>query len=709
MKTVRLVLAMHVHQPVGNLDEVMEAAMRDSYLPFLDVMKDFPDVPFCLHVSGCLFEWADRHHPEYLDKIADLAKAGKVEIVGGGRSEPIFPLLPERDAVGQIRSFSAQLEDRFGSRPCGAWLPERVWEQQLVRVFEAAGIQYSIVDDYHLKRAGLPQADLYNVFLTEDQGKILYLFPSSEKLRYLIPFKPVEDTIAFLRSVATEDGEALLVYADDGEKFGVWPGTKKHVYEDGWLRAFFEALRRNRDWIEIVTFSEAMGMARRPGLVFVPNASYREMTEWALPARTLASFHELEGKLERAGVLAEARPFFGGGFWRNFKVKYTEASNLYARMMESSESVAAVRDSDPAKDEATLDLYRGQCNCVYWHGVFGGLYLPHLRFAAYKHLLAADRVARIARGRTGPETSVRDLDFDGCEEVLLSGETLKAYLRPHRGGHVYEVDLLKTGFNPLATMTRRFEDYHREVEDPAAGAGEIKTIHDKRPTKGKGVKERIVYDAYAREAAVDHFFGPGATAESLVMGRAPETGDFLSGEYAVRETGDIGRATALLARRGRVKAKGKDVPVSLEKRVEIAGRGDTLRVAYAITPDDALESAFGSEYNFAMLSGSTTDRFYYIPGGEKLGPLGLVKELGETRAIGLVDEWQGVWIELAFEPAARLFLLPVETVSQSEAGYELLYQQSCVVPWWPLNLKPGEAFRPTVTVKFRTRESVRGK
>jgi hypothetical protein len=143
--------------------------------------------------------------------------------------------------------------------------------------------------------------------------------------------------------------------------------------------------------------------------------------------------------------------------------------------------------------------------------------------------------------------------------------------------------------------------------------------------------------------------------------------------------------------------------VTVEKRVELTARGDALRVAYAVTPAGPLESVFGSEFNFAMLAGNTYDRFYYYPAGEKIGPLGLLKELPATRGIGLVDEWQGVWIELFFEPAARLLLLPVETVSQSEAGYELLYQQSCVVPCWDLALKPGEKFRPQVTVQFRTR------
>jgi alpha-amylase len=62
---------------------------------------------------------------------------------------------------------------------------------------------------------------------------------------------------------------------------------------------------------------------------------------------------------------------------------------MYAKACEVSDLV----ERAGADSEARRELYRGQCNCSYWHGVFGGLYLGHLRFAVYKHLLAAERLA----------------------------------------------------------------------------------------------------------------------------------------------------------------------------------------------------------------------------------------------------------------------------------------------------------------------------
>jgi len=699
VKTVRLALALHNHQPVGNLDHVVERAMEDAYLPFLSVMEEFPQLPFTLHISGCLFEWAEHNAPEYLDRVGSLVKSGTVEILGGGRAEPIFTMLPERDVTGQIRSFTAQLEKRFGVRPEGAWLPERVWEQQLTGLFERAGVRYTVVDDFHMKRAGVTGRDLYNVFLTEDRGSVLRLFPSCETLRYTIPFRKPEETLDFLRSVASETEDRLVVYADDGEKFGTWPGTKKHVYEDGWLARFFGLLSENTDWIRLTTLGEACRELERPTRIYLPDSSYREMLEWALPSRRLAEFHGVESALERSNLLDAVRPFLGGGFWRNFKVKYAEALNLYARMMEVSEAVAGLPEGD-ASEEARLELYRGQCNCVYWHGVFGGLYLPHLRFAAYKHLLGAERICRgIPGSAPPPPVEVRDFDFDGRPEAILADGPLKGYVRPHAGGHLFELDLLDAGFNACASMTRRFEDYHEDVDAPEGGEG-LRTIHDKRPTKGKGVKEGLAYDGYNRESAVDHFFGPGTDLEGIDKGTYPEAGDFHSGDYGLRETGDGARL--LLSRIGTVKVGEAVVPVSIAKEFSILSGGGGLRIAYTLGVDARLGATFGVEFNFSMLSGSTDDRYFYGPDGGLIGPLGLETVLNKRSFLGLTDRWQKLRIEIHVRPEASFFLLPVKTVSQSEAGFELLYQQSCVIPWWPLDLKAGERFEPVIEIRCGT-------
>ncbi|KKK54914.1 hypothetical protein LCGC14_3079860, partial [marine sediment metagenome] len=255
---IRFALVIHNHQPIGNFDDVFERAYEDSYRPFLDLLSQYESLKIALHTSGSLMEWLDRHHPDYVDRLAQLVAAGRIEIMGGAYYEPILAMIPSRDRIGQIRRYTHWLEDRLGATIRGMWIPERVWEQSFTRDVAAAGIEYTILDDFHFKNAGLTEEQLTGRFLTEDEGEVLSVFPGSERLRYVIPFGAPEQTIEYLAGIAERNPNAVVVFGDDGEKFGTWPETKQHVYDNGWLRRFFDVLVENQDWIQVTTPAEAI-------------------------------------------------------------------------------------------------------------------------------------------------------------------------------------------------------------------------------------------------------------------------------------------------------------------------------------------------------------------------------------------------------------------------------------------------------------------
>ncbi len=263
--TLRLCLVLHNHQPVGNFDGVFQQAYEDSYLPFLDVFEPYDRLRISLHTSGPLIEWLDEHHPEYLDRLAKLVAADRVEIIGGAFYEPILTMLPSRDRIGQITSFTDWLQQRFSTKVNGMWVPERVWEQSMTRDIVDADIQYTLLDDFHFKNAGLTEEELHGYYITEDEGRVLAIFPGSERLRYLIPFGEPQHTIDYLRGIAAAHPGAVVVFGDDGEKFGTWPDTKQHVYDNGWLRRFFDILSENQDWLAVTTLAEATSHASPVG------------------------------------------------------------------------------------------------------------------------------------------------------------------------------------------------------------------------------------------------------------------------------------------------------------------------------------------------------------------------------------------------------------------------------------------------------------
>src|SRR5262249_52439359 len=149
------------------------------------------------------------------------------------------------------------------------------------------------------------------------------------------------------------------------------------------------------------------------GRVYLPDASYREMTEWALPVSRQIEFHRLVHEFEQQQSWPQLKQFLRGGFLRNFRVKYAECNEMYPRMLQVSDRLQRLTEDNTARERADLvsqarsELYRGQCNCPYWHGAFGGLYLPHLRNAIYQRLISADTLLEQASGRDGSWVDVR--------------------------------------------------------------------------------------------------------------------------------------------------------------------------------------------------------------------------------------------------------------------------------------------------------------
>jgi alpha-amylase len=220
----------------------------------------------------------------------------------------------------------------------------------------------------------------------------------------------------------------------------------RHVYTDGWLARFFDALAANADWIHMTTLGEAIDAVPPTGKIYLPDSSYREMTEWALPTEQLVEYERVRRELENDPRWPGLARMIRGGFWRNFKVKYPESDEMYTRMLMVSSRVTAAAEArhDPALvDAARIEMYRAQCNCPYWHGAFGGIYLPHLRNAVYQHLIAADNLLDRAARRYEPwvEALAGDFNLDARQEVFLANDRLVALLRPHAGGLLYDFDV----------------------------------------------------------------------------------------------------------------------------------------------------------------------------------------------------------------------------------------------------------------------------
>jgi len=464
---LRFVFGVHQHQPVGNFGFVFEEHTRDVYRPLLERLIEREFFPIVMHLSGPLLEWLESSHSSYLDLVGELASAGKVELLLSGYYEPVLAALPRDDRVEQIIWMREALASRFGVDATGLWLTERVWEPELAADLADAGVRYVLVDDRHFLVSGFQREQLHVPWRTESDGKRVDVFAIDERLRYLIPFRPPSEIATYVRDLRTA-GHRLAVFADDGEKFGGWPGTREWVYEKGWLREFLTVMEQLMASGEMVlsTCSDALRALRPAGLAYLPTASYREMEGWSLPATAVTRLGALETELGAERLSGRDGAFVRGAHWRNFLVKYPESNRAHKKMMALS--ALCRRRGDPF--EARRAIGRAQCNDASWHGVFGGLYLPHLREAIWLNLARAEGELRNGEGLTA---EILDFDADGSDDVWVHSSHFSAIVSPARGGAVVEYTIFADGVNYADVLTRRREAYHDAALAEAARVARV--------------------------------------------------------------------------------------------------------------------------------------------------------------------------------------------------------------------------------------------
>lgn len=691
---ISLALVLHNHQPVGNFGWVIADHHDSAYEPLVGALERHPGVRLGLHYTGPLLGWLRAERPALIERIGTLVARGQVEIVGGGLYEPILASLPDRDRVGQLRRMSDELAQVFGRRPRGAWLAERVWEPDLPATLHDGGYEWTILDDAHFRAASIPEDRLWAPFVTEDQGKRLTVFGTEMGLRYRIPFGEVDDVIGYLRDHATEAGDRIGMMGDDGEKFGAWPTTWEHCWGSGqWVERFFGALEANRGWLTTTTPSDWLDGHRPVGRVYVPTGSYAEMGEWALPADEGLAYADALHAAQDA-QRAEVR-WMRGGFWRNFQVKYREINDLHKQMLRASARVDAMAPG-PARDAATDHLHQGQSNDCYWHGLFGGIYIAHMRLATAEHLIAAedaaDRAARAA-GAAVDGIEVVDADMDGADELLVRSPGQLVVVKPGEGGGIAAWDLRPVRHALGAVLRRRPEAYHAklraydETAAPAAAGDGVASIHDLVKVREPGLAGRLAYDAYERRSGLVHLLAPDTTPEAFAAARHAELGDFVTGDFeVVHAAGDM----IELVRRGHAGG----VPALVRTRYELRGDrsspGIACHVTFANTGSAPIRARLAIEWDLNLLGGGGNPAAWIEPReGERVRFDGDGSVAGAGR-FAMGNDWIGAELRSAIEPAGDVWWSSIDTVSNSEGGFERTHQGCAVLVSWPISLAPGE-------------------
>jgi hypothetical protein len=643
-KSISLLLGVHAHQPVGNFTYVLDDAHVRCYGPFLRVLHRYPAFKFAIHISGWLLDYMLEHYPDDMLLLKEMVRRGQTELVGAGYTEPVLAVIPEQDRLGQLQRMSDLLEQTLGQRPLGAWLTERVWEATVVPSLADSGIRYSTVDDYHFLCTGKTVNDLDGYYTTEENGRQLDLFPISEALRYRLPFSPAQEAVKYLESMAKEDGAPAAIYFDDIEKFGIWPETYEWVYEKGWLTQFIEGVLAS-SIIKTERYCDYHARAKTRGVVYLPTTSYIEMNEWTLPVPAAHHYADLVQASKSSGEFERNKPFLRGGIWKNFMMRYPEANWMHKRMLGLSRRLHALPQKKQTA-EMLNDLYEAQANDAYWHGLFGGLYLPHLRRAIYNAIVKLEGLLDAVEPRQ--PIVATDIDLDGNEEVFLQNGVLQAVLRQDGSAALCEFDAYRLNHNFADTLSMPHEHYHRKVHaQPSAqhqGEG-IANPHERVSLKHEITQEDMVIDKQQKLIFLDHWLHNNTEVRPgyvLVAGAGMKYGAVFEAPLGA---GSVRKSVVLEETR--------------------------LYVAYHF--DGVGESVFRVVVNLAMPSCDGPAGRFRV-GGEIMGGFGQVLNLAAMQRIVLEDAVLDGKLDVSVNRAVSLHSQPCFSVSQSEAGFEKIMQ-----------------------------------
>lgn len=668
---VSLLFGVHAHQPIGNFPEVVMDAHERCYKPFLHTLYRYPDFHFAVHFSGWLLDFLFKHYPLNMALLQDMVARGQTELFGAGETEPVLAVIPERDRIGQIKTLSTKLKKRLGQKPQGAWLTERVWESTVIPALADCGIRYAIVDDYHFICAGKDKAELDGYFTTEEDRRTLDLFPISEALRYRLPFSPAHEAIAYIESLATNHGQTgrtpAAIYFDDIEKFGIWPETYQWVYEQGWLEQFIQGVLASPH-ISPRHYWDYYSNEKTRGIIYLPTTSYIEMSEWTLPAAPAHVYADLMQRAKLEGWYEQSKSFIRGGIWKNFFSRYPESNWMHKRMLGLSARFAEL----PVKQRTEVMqqcLYASQANDAYWHGLFGGLYLPHLRRAIYNNLIELE--ALLDQSEPRPNQFTEDTDLDGIDEIYLQNGTLQAILKLDGSAGICELDAYPLKHNFADTLTRQPEHYHRKIL--------LDSQHNSthRETGIASAHDRISFKHMISPADLE----PDSHTQYLFIDRLNNR----KLNYQLRPS----------VAQDEIIFEAMTEQISISKHIQV--HGNQLNVTYHFSGETT--ELMQTEINLAMPSCDG-------PGGRycqhkaTLSSFGQPLEIAKLTSITLQDDTLGGDLSLETTPAVKLHARPHFSVSQSEGGFEKIMQAVKLLLTWTPSTNTQR-----ITLQFNKRNS----
>lgn len=640
LNKTNFILVLHFHQPVGQMEWVYERIYNNCYKILLNILSNYPEIKVAAHISGPLLLYMMEKHSEFIDGIKELVKKRSLELIAGAFGEAILSIIPREDAYNQIRLYLELFENIFGYKPKGFWLAERIWEPSVVEPLALNGIEYTIVDDYIVPKI-INRDEAGYAWLTENDGYKLKLLFVDERIRYILPWENPDAVIKYIASRGSEKGDRCVVWGSDAEKFGEWSEKEWAVK---WLKEFLEKLRENSDKVTTSTPSEYIEKYSVRGLMYPVYGSYDKMMYWS------------------------------SGYFRNFLIKYRESNYMHKKLLWLRKKLKKLN----APENAWKYYYLAQCNDAFWHGLFGGIYLPHLRQTVYEYMLKAETITENKTNYFASKDiyiSLEDIDFDGNNEIIVESRYLNLVVKPSDGGTIVDMSFKQTGYehNLAATMSRYTESY-------------LSTS----PT--------FKADWYQRTMSRDHLWNPLINLWDWINNTPfVDQSNLALGRYSIVS---LDEKNIVLTYKGYYYGKGLPIPVEITKYISIDPKIPLVRVIHVVKniSEEPFTSRIGFDYHLSPRIPRKRSEEYPVYEVEK----SIVKHLEEVwMSSGKnVQIRSSVNLDIELNTSIDIWIAPIVMPTRTERGIMDIIQGLGLMFSKIVTLDPGKSFAVDIDFRF---------
>ena len=680
-----LILGSHAHVPTGAKECEFKHVYETKMRPFVTNLYRYSNIQAVLHYSGILLYWVERNHPEFFMLIEDMISRKQAEILGGGFYEPSFPLIPLQDRIGQIELMTTYLRKHFGKKPGGCRIPGYAWEQSLVTALCASDMNYTFLTQDQFVQAGLKDKQLLQPCLSEDQGKLISVFPVSLSLEKDLETKNFSYVFTLLNNklqmaVKPEDESGEMSHKNAGIKLKTAKTAKKRYTNPRDIRTFCPPSGVNTFDKIISIFPDKISSSADESPDTAWNRFFEEISlskniiETTLPSKILKKLKVLD-----KGSFPDSSAF--GKSPRRFLIENGESGGIYFKMIFTNVLISQLRGDKPRKLNAREELWKAQDSSLF--SADNGQLRNDLRKAAYSSLLRAEKLSR-GNEKIIPSLIQHDFDLDGIDEFLFQGPVMNCFIQ-QKGAGIFELDYLPkvwnyldcgvySGISCVKETNRRMAFADIITSSDSEIAPQIKQPAQNNKSKNSDVTSGISSSATQLKQCADFAFDREKTRFCY------------NSHYEAVARDKSGKSCFRLA------ASNDVIFGFIEINKCYSFKKDSLTVSYILKNTDSNSHKFNfiPEIDFSF-AGVTDEFVRFCTSDADAKDISLDKKF-ETNNLKILDIENEVQIVLSSAKIFRGSLVPVYN-----RGF---YQATCLLPVFSVALNSGESWTNDFSLKF---------